>query len=49
MLETRLVVNYGTEEEATIVVNTVGDAPYTLRICVTLYVYKAPVKWFKAF
>ena len=49
MLETRLVVNYGTEGKAIIIVNMVGDAPYIFKICITLYVYKAPIKWFKAF
>lgn len=49
MLETRLVVNCGTEGKAIIIVNMVGDVPYILKICITSYVYNAPIKQFKAF
>lgn len=49
MLETRLVVNYGTEGRAIIVVNMVGDFPYILKICIILYVYNTTIKWLKAF
>lgn len=49
MLETRLVVNYGTEGKAIIVVNMVGDVPYILKTCIILYVYNTPTKWLKAF